>query len=191
MGTQGKNRQQRRRLRTQQKLKEATVGLLLERGYDVISIQDITDRADLGRSTFYIHYKDKEDIVWMIIKENLDEADRKARKAFRIRPPTNMILFAYRNMFNHADEKRDLYRIMLGSHGSAVLTSRVVEYISADLEKEMVMYPLLHSTVVPLSIQSRIITGAVIGLIVWWLENDNDFNPDEMAAMLFNALHAR
>ena len=185
------NRHQRRRMRTKKKLIDATIDLLLEKGYDAISIQDITDRADLGRGTFYIHFKTKEDIVWSIIKENLDEADRKARQVFGISPPSNLVLFAYRNMFNHAAENKDLYRIMLGSLGSSSLTKRVVDYLTADLERDMILYPLAQSYDIPLHIQARIITGAIIELIVWWLENDNEYNPDEMAVMFFNAMHAK
>ena len=80
---------------------------------------------------------------------------------------------------------------MLGSQGSSTLTKRVVDYLSADLERDMVMYPIAQRYDVPLHIQARIITGAIIELIIWWLENDNDYNPDEMAAMFFNAMHAK
>src|SRR5512141_2904590 len=53
----------RRVQRTQQLLREALVALILEKGYDAITVQDILDLANMGRSTFYAHYRDKEDLL--------------------------------------------------------------------------------------------------------------------------------
>ena len=53
----------RRVRKTRQLLREALMELTLERGYDHVTIQDILDRADVGRSTFYAHYHDKDDLL--------------------------------------------------------------------------------------------------------------------------------
>ncbi|NJM53793.1 MAG: TetR family transcriptional regulator [Blastocatellia bacterium] len=52
----------RRTNRTQKALRNALIELILEKHYDTISVQDIIDRADIGRSTFYNHFRDKEDL---------------------------------------------------------------------------------------------------------------------------------
>ena len=39
------------------------MSLMQEKPYDAITVQDIIDRADVGRSTFYSHYRDKEDLM--------------------------------------------------------------------------------------------------------------------------------
>lgn len=55
-------RPDRRRARTRKMLSDALMGLILERGYDAITIQDITDKANLSRATFYLHFGDKQDL---------------------------------------------------------------------------------------------------------------------------------
>jgi AcrR family transcriptional regulator len=190
MDSQEPNRHQRRRMRTQEKLKKATFDLLLEEGYDEITIQKITDRADLGRATFYIHFKDKEDIVWELIRAGIDVADQEAhRRLHEEKLPESPALFGYSNMFQVAEKNRDLYRIMLGSHGSASLTARVQDYLALDLREEMKSFPLYPNSKVPLEVQAQIITGAVVRLIIWWLESDNNYNAEEMAEMLYETLH--
>ena len=76
------NRHEKRKIQTQKKLQEAALELVLDGGYDRLSIQEITDRADLGRGTFYLYFKDKEDVIWSIIKEGIDAEDRAAHVDF-------------------------------------------------------------------------------------------------------------
>ena len=53
----------RRVSRTRRQLRDALMALILERGYNMVTIEDITDRADLGRTTFYLHYRDKDELL--------------------------------------------------------------------------------------------------------------------------------
>ena len=53
----------RRIQRTRQLLHEALIELIQEKGYEAVTVQDILDRANLGRSTFYLHYRDKEELL--------------------------------------------------------------------------------------------------------------------------------
>jgi AcrR family transcriptional regulator len=63
----------RRIQRTRQQLRQALLSLMLERGYDSLSVQDITDRANLGRATFYLHYQDKDDLLIECMESLVDE----------------------------------------------------------------------------------------------------------------------
>ena len=101
------NRHEKRRLRTRQKLQAATMELLLEKGYDTLTVQDITDRADLGRGTFYIHFTDKEEIVWSIIETGMVDTERAAQeRAAAEGMPDRLAYAAYVNIFRHADENQ-------------------------------------------------------------------------------------
>lgn len=66
MNTEKPNRFQRRKQRTRNALKQAAMDLLLAYGYDNLTVQAITDRADFARGTFYVHFADKDDIVWAL-----------------------------------------------------------------------------------------------------------------------------
>jgi AcrR family transcriptional regulator len=61
----------RRVMRTRKTLKQALISLILEKGYEVITIKDICDTANVGRATFYAHYKSKDDLKRSGIEENL------------------------------------------------------------------------------------------------------------------------
>jgi len=76
----GPSRHERRRLQTRQRLIQTALQLVLEKGYNAISIQDITDRADLGRGTFYIHFKDKEDVVWAAFRDLYQALEQEAHQ---------------------------------------------------------------------------------------------------------------
>src|SRR6478752_8408264 len=62
-------RPDRRVARSRRALKEALTDLILERGYEAVTVQDVIDRADVGRSTFYAHYMDKDDLLMAILAD--------------------------------------------------------------------------------------------------------------------------
>ena len=68
-----KNKTDRRIQRTRQFLRTALLELIKEKGYDAISIEEITERANVGRATFYLHYKDKEDLLLEEFREMANE----------------------------------------------------------------------------------------------------------------------
>ncbi len=60
------SRAQRRVARTKAAIEDAFVQLVLEQGYDRVAVEDITDRADLARATFYAHYPNKEAVQFSV-----------------------------------------------------------------------------------------------------------------------------
>lgn len=184
------DRHQRRRIQTRKKLQDAAINLLLEKGYDNITVQNITDGADLGRGTFYLHFKDKEEIIWSVIEEGILEADQQAhRNVQESGMPERPLFEGIRNMFAHAEVNRALYLATLSSHGSLVLINRVSDLLAADLLKEMRIPSFDPRYGIPHEVTSQIVTGAIIRSVVWWLENDNPYDKDEMAEMLYAVLN--
>lgn len=183
------NRHQKNKLRTRRQLEEATLRLLMEKGYDPITIQDIVDEADLGRGTFYLHFRDKEEAVWSIIQKGMQESDALAHQLAQQAPNQVNIKTGFINMFHHIDKNRELFRIMLGSRGHNVITLKVQDWLAKDLEKEMVTnFAPKPTNGVPLSITSQIVTGAVTRLAIWWLETPNPYSAEEMAEMCYQSL---
>ncbi|MBN2388857.1 MAG: TetR/AcrR family transcriptional regulator [Anaerolineales bacterium] len=184
-------RHQRRRLLTRQQLIQAAVDLVLEKGYEAVTIQDVTDRADLGRGTFYIHFKDKEDVLWAAIQDGLQETEAEAHSQFQDGLPPQIEYYGYLNIFRHADRNRTLYRVMLGEQGSAVLTGRVQAHLAAEYERDLAALPQKIYTEfdVPTEILIQVVTGSVIQLVRWWLEVHNEYTPVQMAGMLYQSLH--
>ena len=181
--TEPTNRFERRKQRTREALKQAAIDLILDKGYDAVTVQDITDHADLGRGTFYVHFNDKEDLVWSVIREGFDAITQEIALMQDASP-----LLEYRiwiRMFEHAAERRDLYLVTLSSKGSMMLTERTLEYLSAVVVTEMMnkrFYPLVPT---PPEITAQVIVGGIVRLITWWLQTPNEYTPQQMAGEFF------
>lgn len=192
MDTSQPSRHERRRLRTRKLLIETALQLVLEKGYDSVSIQDITDRADLGRGTFYIHFKDKEEIVWTAIQELFQELEEEAHQQLDRRMP-QVEYHGFLNIFRHAEKHRDLYRVMFGRQGAVVLTARAQDFLA-----DAFLYDIRNAPEpteidfnIPEEIEAQILTGVIARLLFWWLETPNDYSAEQMAAMTYEALYRK
>src|SRR5215470_3992019 len=107
----------RRVRRTQKLLHRALISLVLERNYDSITIQEILDRADIGRSTFYAHFKSKDELLISGIHElrdTLESAMQSTRSALKRHEAVVSFSLA---MFQHASEYREVYHALLNTQG--------------------------------------------------------------------------
>ena len=107
----------RRILRTRKLLWEALISLIEEKDYSEITIQDIADRANVNRVTFYLHYRDKQDLlvksVEVIFDELVAETAPLTGEAFRLDVAPEGMTLVYR----HIAENARFYRKLLGENG--------------------------------------------------------------------------
>lgn len=173
----------RRVQRTRRLLRDALITLSLDRGYDAITIQDITDHANLGRATFYLHYKDKDDLLLSTLQEIVDELLE------RIGPAENALNethdnFAIQTLFQHAQENADLYRIILRGSGAASVQRRLRE-IAANVAREALHARLDdQSSPIPLDLVAHYFSRALLGMVDWWLTENMPYSVDYMADVL-------
>ena len=165
------SRHERRRRQTRKQLIETTLALVLEKGYDTITIQDITDRADLGRGTFYIHFKDKADVVWAAIQDMMREMEQEGHREFDPGMP-QVEYYALRTIFRHARNNRDLYRVVFGGQGSAMLADRVQDLLAKILLHDILRAPggTRHEFDIPPEMLAQMLTGLITRVLYWWLE---------------------
>ena len=194
MNTPPVSRHERRRLQTRKLLIDTTLKLVLEQGYDAITIQDITDRADLGRGTFYIHFKDKEEVVSSAFRELFQGLEQEAHQHLDRRTP-QVEYYGLLNIFRHADKNRDLYRVLFGAHGSAMLTSRAQDFLAEaflrDIRNAPAPDPSAPDFKIPEEIEAQLLTGVISRLLFWWLEKPGSYSAEQMAAMTYEALYRK
>jgi AcrR family transcriptional regulator len=185
-------RHERRRQQTRQRLIESTLALILEKGFESISIQDITERADLGRGTFYIHFKDKEDVVWTALHDLFQEMEGQAHKELDRSLP-QVEYYGLLNIFRHAEKHRDLYRVMLGGKGSAQLTGRVQDFLASAILYDIrnTPRPPEINFNLPEEFEAQMLTGMITRLLFWWLEERQPYSAEQMAAMTYEALYRK
>jgi AcrR family transcriptional regulator len=168
----------RRTVRSRNLLRNSLIALMLEKEYEAISVQDITDRADLGRATFYLHYKDKDDLLISMLEALYDELVSRIEKQVTLDVLTTPPI---QHVFEHAAENKDLYKVVLSGAGKTAVLTRTRDYIVALLIKYM--KTLGNAPQIPLEVTAIYLAGAQMHLIGWWLENDRPYSIDEMVRM--------
>ena len=185
------SRHERRRLQTRQLLMQTTLQLVLQKGYAGVSIQDITDRADLGRGTFYIHFKDKDEVLWTAFQEMFQALEQEAHAQLDRRMP-QVEYYGLLNIFRHAHKNRDLYRVMFGGQGSAMLTGRVQDFLAGAFLNDIRQAPAPEVDFhLPHEIEAQMLAGMISRLLYWWLATPNKYSPERMAAMTYEALYRK
>jgi AcrR family transcriptional regulator len=175
------NKTDRRSLRTRQLLSTALVELMLRKRYDEITVQDIIDQANVGRSTFYSHYLDKEDLLESGFASVLDEFSRPSGQlaggAATVAPDLTWF-------FSHVQTHRQLY-ISLVRAGA---TERLFKKSHAHLRQNIELYlrgllPNGAMPALPLPLVADYMAGAILTMLNWWLANDMPYPPEAMNAM--------
>ena len=170
--------------RTRRLLREALLALVAEKGYDRVTVQDVLDRADVGRATFYAHFRDKEDLL----VNGFDELRAALRGAMAVyeqgAAPAGDGLETTRVLFEHVAAHRALYRGLAGSRaGGLVLRSARDELVGLMGEHfaRVVAARGCTPAVAPELLAEHAV-GALLGVLTWWLERSPDRSPREMAA---------
>ena len=173
MGQPLPNPQDRRVLRTRRALREALVDLLAERGWDGFTVQDICDRADVGRSTFYLHFADKEELVGGSL-EDLGRVLR-AHAAGTGRP----LAFTY-GLIEHALDQRRLFLVVVGKESGHVVQRKframVLQLVGEDLAASQPAGPHRDAVV-------AFLAGALLEFLAWALESRTPLTAAELDAM--------
>lgn len=172
----------RRTRRTRRLLSEALLNLLMEKGYEAITIEEITKRADLNRATFYLHYKSKEELLVASLEAQFDELVNRLGVLDPHLPAWKhdiAELMAFRYVAEHAS----LYKMLLSEKGMGYVMNRIIEYIAQYSMKEMIAYLPDWQGKVPAEIIARHIAGSLFALLSWWISNDMPYTPEYMAAI--------
>lgn len=178
----------RRVQRTRKSLQEALIALILEEGYDDISILDITEKANLGRATFYLHFKDKDELLLEVIDQLvvdfLDQVPQLTAAQWHLKDTKTII-----KLFEFAANHYDLYRILtIGKGGITAarqLQSSIAENVKDFIQSEL--DGLGTEAVLPLDFIANHFTGSLLAIIYWWLDNDLPYSAEEMAKMFQQA----
>lgn len=171
----------RRVRRTRRLLRDALIALILEKGYESILIQDITDRADLSRATFYLHYKDKEELLTASLEEMFDELVARMPQPIATKDALNTreaALLAFR----HVQEHHQFYRALIHERVLASVMNRIREYLAQEAGKRVLaLFADSPSPPLPPPIVAQFLGGALFSLLVWWLQNHMPESPERMA----------
>ena len=164
----------RQALRTRRLLQEAIVALVQERDYTSLRIEDITERADVGRATFYMHYKDKDDLLATIVENfyqdivaHLEDNDRADE------------LIGLRNTLEHIREQPDFYRVAL-NHGPTA--GRIRDFMVSRISERL--QSLGGTSRQRMDMTAHFVAGALMGMLRWWLEHEDGSTVETVTAFI-------
>ncbi len=184
------NKYDRRVQRTRRNLREALFALVREKGYDSITIEDITNRAELGRATFYLHYHDKESLllesIELVASDLIAQIDQVSPDVMdsSVHSGPNVVI---RQVFQYAADQSDLFRTILRGEVASRATARIQQIIRETsmslLQSRLARLGPNYQPPVPLDVFSNYLAGALLSFLAWWLEEDQPYTPDEMHHM--------
>ena len=162
----------RRIARTREALRVAFVQLILEKGYDAIAVNDIVQRANIARSTFYAHHGSKESVLLDgigALREFLTKAQREPGDNAQGQGGPLVFTGA---LFEHADSHRDLYHALMGDRGGAVMINAFRSMLARLIRRELAALPGGRKSLAPIPFDAvvRFATDALMGVMTWWVE---------------------
>ncbi len=166
----------RRIQRTRNVLHQALIELILEKEFEKVTVQDVIERANVGRSTFYSHFKDVEDLflsgfeaLWSLFEGHLkDQALGKA-------DIWDLSLI----VFQHAQSYAGIYKALVGKPGGALMSAHLYKYFSA-LIRETLKSNWDHDKPIPLDMVVHHLASSLIASLAWWVEHDLAYPPQRM-----------
>lgn len=162
----------RRVQKTKKLLSDALVSLILEKGYEEVSIQDILDRANVGRSTFYAHYENKEQLLLfghehlrnLALKEGSDQID-------------------FLSFYRHLADKHELAaKLLSGGKSEEVVTRSLYDILHHGISR-LYGRPAAKSPAerAMLTLRTDAAAAALVRLMTSWVQSGMPYPPEAMA----------
>ncbi len=171
----------RRVRRTRELLRRALLSLVQEHGYERITVQDILDRADVGRSTFYAHYRDKDDLLLSGFEDIRSALTAEREAAQQAAGRTSEFLQPLLTVFRHVEAHRHFWQPLTRKGGAEMVVRILRDYVT-ELVREQFRsrFPELRRNQPELEAAVQFVASSCIGLSIWWLDNDLPYSAEEI-----------
>jgi AcrR family transcriptional regulator len=171
--------------RTRQLIKDAFIDLLEEMEMSKITVNRIAERATVNRVTFYLHYRDIQDMLEKMAQEMGEEIEQILRRSeINHKSIEEIDSLSLLNLLEHIAENAKFYKVVLASTQTPIFTQQLLNIITETITKRRE----IDSLHVKMDIQKDIIiwygSSALIGTIVSWLRNDMPYTPHFLAKQL-------
>lgn len=180
----------RRIIRTKQVIQEALVALIEEKGYDAVTVKDITSKANINRGTFYLHYRDKIDLLEQTLQGIVEECQSLVLQSNSLvisdyinsdKPPAFMVA-----LFEYFDRNASLMRALLSMKGDLSFQEQFKKVLWSNIfEKELSFHIKKDNLLVPGEYLITYIISAHLGVVQHWLEKDQRESAQQMASTLY------
>lgn len=172
--------------KTKQLIRDTFVDLIEEKGFDAISVRDITMRAGLNRGTFYLHYRDKYDLM----EKNQTEILDGLQEAIKHMNPSELLEHYSNDMkyppiikvFEYLTANARFIKVLISDKGDPAFPKKMKNILKTSLyEKILKLIGNEDAITIPYEYATAFISSALFGVIEQWLEKDLPHSPEEMA----------
>ena len=175
----------RRVIKTRRQLKKGLAALMKEKSVNQITVKELVEEVDINRSTFYLHFKDIQDLL-REIEENMEAQIKRAIEEHPIVSGNENAFYFIEDMFRVLDEEREISKALIGPNGDMGFIHRIEQIIKENsrgtLEK---MFPGKKED---LKYFYAFCLSGCLGLVKVWLNEGEEKSPEEMAQMTFNRI---
>lgn len=171
--------------RTKKNIKEGFMTLMKDKPYNKITIKEITEKAEVNRNTFYLHYLDKDDLLDKLMNDSFQKmTDRmKTDQVMNIRELNYDIFYkVVMNQFIAVEEDLEFFNLILGDDSIPYLQSKFVNVIKTHMSQgqkkdDMVKLKLAYI---------EYLSSGLTGLIKFWLKNKSQYTIEEMTELVID-----
>lgn len=180
MSGNGERKPDGRVARTRDRLGDAIIALILEKPFDSITVQDVLDRAGVGRSTFYAHYKDKDDVLISEVDEFFSgvatQVADSGEQSDRVVPA--------REFLHHLKGARSLLAAFAASGRIHDIWELAQAHFARGIEQRLAALPRAAGlNPSERAARASALAGSFLALIRWWLDHDCPQSPEAMDAL--------
>ena len=164
----------RRVRRTRAAIQGALTELILEKGYESVTVSDIIDRADIGRSTFYSHFTDKRDVF--------DDTIAELSEFLRSQPTAadgRMFAFSL-PLFEHIVEQKQVIRALFGRGGPSLAMQTTSAALAEVIAEDLATRHDNHANTERLALAVDFVVGAYVSVLIHWLETKHPYSAREL-----------
>ncbi len=167
----------RRVRRTRDVLGDALIGLMHEKPFEAITVQQVIDRADVGRSTFYTHYRGKDDLFLSDVEDFFEGmATLLARRG-----DTSNRVAPVRELFAHVAEARELYGTLIAAGKINEVMELGQGHFARAIEQRLAqLLPVPEKGSMPRAATAHALAGAMLSLMSWWIDHEMAGSPAQM-----------
>lgn len=170
----------RRILRTREQLGDALIELIMQKPFDSITVQDVLGRANIGRSTFYTHFRDKNDLFLSDVDDFMEHMatvlSKRSSESERVAP--------VQELFAHLAEMRPFYAALVASGRVHDVLEIAQEHFARGIEQRFAEIPRARS--IPAEERGPLAhahAGALLSLMTWWIDRKSPPPPAQMDAL--------
>ncbi|MBD7912166.1 MULTISPECIES: TetR/AcrR family transcriptional regulator [Clostridium] len=179
--------------KTKNLLKNALVKLISKKDFEKITVKDLTDELDINRGTFYLHFKDKYDLLEQKENEVLEELNnilnnvlKELHYDFILPSKKEVLIHIFTSVYTYVEKNSDFMKVILGPNGDLNFQMKIRTFIENSLIQNL---SISHDAEkMPIKYIAPFASSAQLGIIQKWIKSGMKETPEELAQLVSNII---